>query len=212
MYYFQYLGRSLSTGLGAESDRGYDSYRAGTCSVHGTLKRHVSSGIDTTMEEDVFDDFSGCDTKPNGGPAFPFPTADMMLKTGAGRSRSRAGSLSSPTHVVAPPRLGVSGLYTDHMERRKYSIPASNSLSPPVRIYSLHHDPAHNIFISDDSFTPSSCKYFNFEQETSFPCREGKIFKLSKVVLRSLLTTFWLCARMISLYFTTRTKWCSIAK
>ncbi|MAD20130.1 MAG: hypothetical protein CMJ52_08060 [Planctomycetaceae bacterium] len=129
---YKYLGRSLSTGLGAESDRGYDSYRAGTCSVHGTLKRHVSSGIDTTMEEDVFDDFSGCDTKPNGGPAFPFPTADMMLKTGAGRSRSRAGSLSSPTHVVAPPRLGVSGLYTDHMERRKYSIPASNSLSPPM--------------------------------------------------------------------------------
>ena len=27
----QYLGRSLSTGLGPDSDRGYDSYRAGTC-------------------------------------------------------------------------------------------------------------------------------------------------------------------------------------
>ena len=68
----------MSTGLGAESDRGYESYRAGTCSVHGTLKRHISSGIDTTMEEDVFDDYS--DSKVNGGPAFPFITADMMLK------------------------------------------------------------------------------------------------------------------------------------
>ena len=79
----QYLGRSLSTGLGPDSDRGYDSYRAGTCrsaligrdpqysavighltailtpdwcSVHGTLKRHVSSSChDTTAEEDTFD-------------------------------------------------------------------------------------------------------------------------------------------------------------
>ena len=41
--------------------------------------------------------------------------ADRMLK--GGRGRSRAGSLSSPTHIPAP-RLGVSGLYTDHMERR----------------------------------------------------------------------------------------------
>jgi len=124
---YKYLGRSMSTGLGAESDRGYESYRAGTCSVHGTLKRHISSGIDTTMEEDVFDDYS--DSKVNGGPAFPFITADMMLK--GGKSRSRAGSLSSPGHM-APPRLGVSGLYTDHMERRKYSTPPSHGLSPPM--------------------------------------------------------------------------------
>ena len=55
-------------------------------------------------------------------PAFPFPTASI-------RARSRAGSLSSPTGPP-PPRLGVSGLYTDHMERRKYSNPPS--VSPPV--------------------------------------------------------------------------------
>ena len=120
----------MSTGLGQDSDRGYDSYRAGTCSVHGTLKRHISSGIDTTMEEDVFDDYSGSESKS--GPAFPFHTADMMLKGGGGRSRSRAGSLSSPTHVN-PPRLGISGLYSDHLERRKYSTPPS--LSPPVIKY-----------------------------------------------------------------------------
>ena len=60
-------------------------------------------------------------------------TADMLLRGGAGRAvapgRSRAGSLSSPGHAPAP-RLGVSGLYTDHLDRRKYSTPAS--LSPPV--------------------------------------------------------------------------------
>ena len=119
---FQYLGRSLSTGLGPDSDRGYESYRTGTCSVHGTLKRHISSGIDTTMEEDMFDDYSAgvCD-KP-GSSAFPFPTASI-------RARSRAGSLSSPSGPP-PPRLGVSGLYTDHLERRKYSAPPS--VSPPV--------------------------------------------------------------------------------
>ena len=55
-----------------------------------------------------------------------FVSADRMLK--GGRGRSRAGSLSSPTHIPAP-RLGVSGLYTDHMERRKYSM--AGSISPP---------------------------------------------------------------------------------
>lgn len=117
---YKYLGRSLSTGLGPDSDRGYESYRTGTCSVHGTLKRHISSGIDTTMEEDMFDnDYSAGVTDK---PAFPFPTASI-------RARSRAGSLSSPTGPP-PPRLGVSGLYTDHMERRKYSNPPS--VSPPM--------------------------------------------------------------------------------
>ena len=106
---------------------------SGTCSVHGTLKRHVSSGIDTTMEEDIFDDYSGSlsgEVKPNGGLAFPFQTADMMLK--GGKIRSRAGSLSSPTSHLPPPRLGVSGLYTDHLERRKYTMDPPG-LSPPVR-------------------------------------------------------------------------------
>ena len=42
---------------GHDSGLGYESYRAGTCSVHGTLNRHVSSGVDTTLEEDMFDDF-----------------------------------------------------------------------------------------------------------------------------------------------------------
>ena len=105
---------------------------SGTCSVHGTLKRHVSSGIDTTMEEDIFDDYSGSltgEVKTNGGLAFPFQTADMMLK--GGKMRSRAGSLSSPSHLP-PPRLGVSGLYTDHLERRKYTMDPPG-LSPPVR-------------------------------------------------------------------------------
>ena len=109
---------------------------SGTCSVHGTLKRHVSSGIDTTMEEDIFDDYSGSltgEVKTNGGLAFPFQTADMMLK--GGKSRSRAGSLSSPTSHLPPPRLGVSGLYTDHLERRKYSQDPPG-LSPPVRYQS----------------------------------------------------------------------------
>ena len=32
-----------------ESDQGYNSY-VGSCSVHGTLKRHISSGVDTTFE------------------------------------------------------------------------------------------------------------------------------------------------------------------
>ena len=108
---------------------------SGTCSVHGTLKRHVSSGIDTTMEEDIFDDYSGSltgEVKTNGGLAFPFQTADMMLK--GGKIRSRAGSLSSPTHLP-PPRLGVSGLYTDHLERRKYTMDPPG-LSPPVRYQS----------------------------------------------------------------------------
>merc|ERR1719398_518738 len=49
-----------------------------------------------------------------------------MLKPGG---RSRAGSLSSPGPAPPPPRLGVSGLYTDYMERRKYS--ESGSISPP---------------------------------------------------------------------------------
>jgi len=124
---YKYLARSLSMpGQDKDSDRGYTSY-AGSCSVHGTLKRHISSGIDTTMEDDVFDDYSaGADFKENGGPGFPVVTADRMLK--GGRGRSRAGSLSSPTHIPAP-RLGVSGLYTDHMERRKYSM--AGSISPP---------------------------------------------------------------------------------
>lgn len=65
-------------------------------------------------------------------PAFPFPTASI-----GARARSRAGSLSSPTGP--PPRLGVSGLYTDHMERRKYSNPPS--VSPPVS--------GHNIGVGD---------------------------------------------------------------
>jgi len=122
---YKYLARSLSM-PGQESDRGYTSY-TGSCSVHGTLKRHISSGIDTTIEDDVFDDFStGAEIKENGGPGFPIVTADRMLK--GGRGRSRAGSLSSPTHIPAP-RLGVSGLYTDHMERRKYSM--AGSISPP---------------------------------------------------------------------------------
>ena len=77
----QYLGRSLSTGLGPDSDRGYESYRTGTCSVHGTLKRHISSGIDTTMEEDMFCDEVDYSDK---GPAFPFPTASV-----GARARSR---------------------------------------------------------------------------------------------------------------------------
>ena len=77
----QYLGRSLSTGLGPDSDRGYESYRTGTCSVHGTLKRHISSGIDTTMEEDMFCDEIDYSDK---GPAFPFPTASV-----GARARSR---------------------------------------------------------------------------------------------------------------------------
>lgn len=122
---YKYLARSLSV-PGQDSDRGYTSY-TGSCSVHGTLKRHISSGIDTTIEDDVFDDFStGTEVKENGGPGFPVVTADRMLK--GGRGRSRAGSLSSPTHIPAP-RLGVSGLYTDHMERRKYSM--AGSISPP---------------------------------------------------------------------------------
>ena len=85
------------------------------------------------MEEDVFDDYSGSltgEVKTNGGLAFPFQTADMMLK--GGKMRSRAGSLSSPTHLP-PPRLGVSGLYTDHLERRKYKLDPPG-LEPPVRI------------------------------------------------------------------------------
>ena len=105
---------------------------SGTCSVHGTLNRHFSSGIDTTVEEDVFDDYSRSlsgDIKTNGGLAFPFQTADMMLK--GGKMRSRAGSLSSPTGL-GPPRLGVSGLYTDHLERRNYKMDPPG-LSPPVR-------------------------------------------------------------------------------
>ena len=65
---------------GQESDRGYTSY-TGSCSVHGTLKRHISSGIDTTIEDDVFDDFStGAEIKENGGPGFPIVTG-MYLET-----------------------------------------------------------------------------------------------------------------------------------
>ena len=73
--FLQYLARSLSMpGQDKDSDRGYTSY-AGSCSVHGTLKRHISSGIDTTMEDDVFDDYSaGADFKENGGPGFPVVT------------------------------------------------------------------------------------------------------------------------------------------
>ena len=99
----------------------------------------MSSGIDTTMEEDIFDDYSGSltgEVKPNGGLAFPFQTADMMPK--GGKIRSRAGSLSSPTSHLPPPRLGVSGLYTDHLERRKYTMDPPG-LSPPVRNQSLSH-------------------------------------------------------------------------
>ena len=87
------------------------------------------------MEEDIFDDYSGSlagEVKTNGGLAFPFQTADMMLKGGGGKMRSRAGSLSSPTSALPPPRLGVSGLYTDHLERRKYTADPPG-LSPPVR-------------------------------------------------------------------------------
>ena len=121
---FQYLARSLSQN-GPESDRGYTSYN-GSCSVHGTLKRHISSGVDTTFEDDAFDDFPhGGEIKKNGTPGYPIMTADRMLKPAG---RSRAGSLSSPGHVP-PPRLGVSGLYTDYMERRKYS--EAGSISPP---------------------------------------------------------------------------------
>ena len=66
---------------GQESDRGYTSY-AGSCSVHGTLKRHISSGIDTTMEDDVFDDFShGTETKKNGQPGYPIHTGEPAHST-----------------------------------------------------------------------------------------------------------------------------------
>ena len=40
------------------------------------------------MEEDIFDDYSGslaAEVKTNGGLAFPFQTADMMLKGGGAR-------------------------------------------------------------------------------------------------------------------------------
>ena len=37
-----------------ESDQGYNSY-VGSCSVHGTLKRHISSGVDTTFEVTILD-------------------------------------------------------------------------------------------------------------------------------------------------------------
>ena len=73
MYLFQYLARSLSVPGRQESDLGYTSY-AGSCSVHGTLKRHISSGVDTTFEDDVFDDFSqGNDIKKNGNGTVGFP-------------------------------------------------------------------------------------------------------------------------------------------
>ena len=110
---YKYLARSLSVPGRQESDLGYTSY-AGSCSVHGTLKRHISSGVDTTFEDDVFDDFSqGNDIKKNGNGTvgFPIHTADRMLKPA---SRSRAGSLSSPGHVP-PPRLGVSEIGRAHV-------------------------------------------------------------------------------------------------
>merc|ERR1719192_1764493 len=123
---YKYLSRSLSVPGNRESDQGYNSY-VGSCSVHGTLKRHISSGVDTTFEDDVFDDYNhGSDLKKNGTGGYPILTADRMLKPGG---RSRAGSLSSPGPAPPPPRLGVSGLYTDYMERRKYS--ESGSISPP---------------------------------------------------------------------------------
>ncbi len=51
--------------------------------------------------------------------------ADRMLR---GHSRSRTVSLSSPTgYEHPPPRLGVSGLYTEYLERRR-----KHSLSPPI--------------------------------------------------------------------------------
>jgi hypothetical protein len=58
--------------------------------------------------------------------------ADRMLQRGSGRSRT--GSLSSPTcheDHPPPPRLGVSGLYTDYLERRRRR---QNSMSPPPPI------------------------------------------------------------------------------
>jgi len=123
---YKYLSRSLSVPGARESDQGYNSY-VGSCSVHGTLKRHISSGVDTTFEDDVFDDYNHrTDMKTNGSAGYPILTADRMLKPGG---RSRAGSLSSPGPAPPPPRLGVSGLYTDYMERRKYS--ESGSISPP---------------------------------------------------------------------------------
>ena len=151
----QYLPRSLSVSC-QDSDRGYRSHTE-SCSVHGTLKRHISSGIDTTIEDDCFDDFSFGADKQNGGHAFPFITgndflpqriclilcnlneemllyktlisADKMLK--GGKVRSRAGSLSSPTQIPAP-RLGVSGLYTDYMERRRLCSGAGSSSPPDI--------------------------------------------------------------------------------
>ncbi|XP_023321562.1 uncharacterized protein LOC111696241 [Eurytemora carolleeae] len=48
-----------------------------------------------------------------------------MLRKGR---RSRAGSLSSPSHEL-PPRLGISGLYTDYMDRRNHSS-GGGSVSP----------------------------------------------------------------------------------
>ena len=51
----QYLSRSLSVPGARESDQGYNSY-VGSCSVHGTLKRHISSGGDTTFEVANYDD------------------------------------------------------------------------------------------------------------------------------------------------------------
>jgi len=45
-----------------------------------------------------------------------------------GHSRSRTVSLSSPTgYEHPPPRLGVSGLYTEYLERRR-----KHSLLPPI--------------------------------------------------------------------------------
>jgi len=124
---YKYLPRSLSVSC-QDSDRGYRSHTE-SCSVHGTLKRHISSGIDTTIEDDCFDDFSFGADKQNGGHAFPFITADKMLK--GGKVRSRAGSLSSPTQIPAP-RLGVSGLYTDYMERRRLCSGAGSSSPPDI--------------------------------------------------------------------------------
>jgi hypothetical protein len=54
-----------------------------------------------------------------------FYLADRMLR---GHSRSRTVSLSSPTgYEHPPPHLGISGLYTEYLERRR-----KHSLSPPI--------------------------------------------------------------------------------
>jgi len=120
---YKHLGRSLSAPGDSEGHTSYTS-----CSVHGTLRRQISSGIDTTLEDDVFDDLTRSGNIHHSGSIHHPPiTADRMLRSGR---RSRTNSLSSPCNEHPPPRLGISGLYTDYAERRKLSG-GGGSLSPP---------------------------------------------------------------------------------